>query len=300
MSSSGSTRTLWLSLAGIALLFGAVAILQIRIDAQTRDFATQKEELLLSSPSAIQKLSLGYDSLLADIYWTRAVQYYGSHLNAPSHFQLLWPLLDVTTTLDPKLVVAYRFGAIFLSEPLAGANRTDLAVKLVKRGIQANPDNWYLAGDLGFLYYWRLKDYPDAAAAYYKGSQIPNAPAWLGVMAARVSALGGSLDTSRIMWSEIYESAQDPRVRKMALKALEGLKAQSDEQQLDQLAAQYQKRFGRYPTSTEELRAAGFLKGIPQDPEGYPYVFEADGKSALDPQSPVVIPAPAKVPGASK
>ncbi len=169
MSSSESTRTLWLSLAGVALLFGAVAILQIRIDEQTRDFATQKEELLLSSPSAIQKLSLGYDSLLADIYWTRAVQYYGSHLNAPSHFQLLWPLLDVTTTLDPKLVVAYRFGAIFLSEPLAGANRTDLAVKLVKRGIQANPDNWHLYGDLGFLYYWGMKDYPDAAAAYFDG-----------------------------------------------------------------------------------------------------------------------------------
>ena len=300
MSFSGSTRTLWLSLAGVALLFGAVAMLQIRIDAQTHDFAKQKEELLLSSPSAIQKLSLGYDSLLADIYWTRAVQYYGSHLDAPSHFPLLWPLLDVTTTLDPKLVVAYRFGAIFLSEPLAGANRTDLAVKLVKRGIEANPGNWHLAGDLGFLYYWRMKDYPDAAAAYHRGSQIPNAPAWLGVMAARVSALGGSVDTSRMMWSEIYESTQDPRVRKMALKALEGLKAQSDEEQLDQLAAIYQKRFGRYPASTEELRAAGFLRGIPHDPEGYPYIFEADGKSALDPQSPVVIPTPAKVPGASK
>ena len=300
MSSSGSTRTLWLSLAGVVLLFGAVAILQIRIDEQTRDFATQKEELLLSSPFAIQKLSLGYDSLLADIYWTRAVQYYGSHVGVPSHFDLLWPLLDVTTTLDPKLVVAYRFGAIFLSEPVAGANRTDLAVKLVKRGIQANPDNWHLYGDLGFLYYWRMKDYPDAAAAYFDGGKIPNAPAWLGVMAARVSALGGSIDTSRMMWSEIYESAQDPRVRKMALKELEGLKAQSDEQQLDQLAAEYRKRFGRYPTSTEELRTAGLVREIPLDPEGYPYIFGANGKSSLNPQNPIIIPAPPQVPGASK
>jgi hypothetical protein len=301
MSSSGSTRTLWLSLAGVALLLGAVAILQIRIDEQTRDFATQKEELLLSSPAAIQKLSLGYDSLLADIYWTRAVQYYGSRLAQPHpNFDLLWPLLNITTTLDPKLVVAYHFGAVFLSEQVVGANRTDLAIKLVRRGIEANPDNWYLCGDLGFLYYWRMKDYPDAVDAYVEGSKIPGAPPWMKLMAARVSAMGGSIETSRMIWSEIYESTNDKNVRNMARKELKVLKAQGDEEHLDEIAADYKKRFGHYPTSTEELRAAGLVRGIPLDPEGYPYVLGADGKSSLNPRSPIVIPAPPQVPGASK
>jgi hypothetical protein len=301
MSRSGSTRVLWLSLAAIAPLLGGAAILQGRIDAGTRDFAVEKEELLLSSPSAIEKLSLGYDSLLADVYWTRAVQYYGWRVETESlDFHLLWPLLDITTTLDPKLIVAYRFGAIFLSEPVAGANRTDLAIQLVKRGIEANPDNWHLNGDLGFLYYWRMKDYPDAAAAYLDGSKKPNAPAWLRLMAARVSAMGGSIDTSRMIWSEIYESTEDPHVRKKAAEELEALKVEDDEQHLDELARDYQKRFGRYPTSSEELRAAGLLGGIPLDPEGYPYIFGADGKSGLNPQSPIDIPAPPMVPGASK
>jgi hypothetical protein len=291
----------WATLAGVVLLFGAIAGLQGRIDAQTRDFAVQKEVLLLSSPAAIRKISLGYDSLLADIYWTRAVQYYGSHLDLPNqNFDLLWPLLDVATTLDPKLVVAYRFGAIFLSEPTAGANRTDLAVKLVERGIAANPDQWHLDGDLGFLYYWRMKDYPDAAATYLEGSKKPNAPSWLKLMAARVSAMGGSIQTSRMIWSEIYESSKDTRVRKRALQELEALKAQSDEQQLDALAADYQKRFGYYPTSGEQLEAAGMVRGIPVDPEGYRYVLGADGKSSLSPHSPIVIEAPAQLPGASK
>ena len=31
------------------------------------------------SPKAVKRLSLGYDGLLADIYWTRAVQYFGGH-----------------------------------------------------------------------------------------------------------------------------------------------------------------------------------------------------------------------------
>jgi len=291
----------WSALAAIVLLFGAIAMLQSRIDVKTSDFAIQKQELLLSSPQAIKKLSLGYDSLLGDIYWTRVVQYYGSRLAEPHpNFDLLWPLLNITTTLDPKLVVAYHFGAVFLSEQVVGANRTDLAIKLVRRGIETNPDNWYLCGDLGFLYYWRMKDYPDAVDAYLEGSKIPGAPPWMKLMAARVSDMGGTIETSRMIWSEIYESTNDKNVRNMAVKELKALKAQGDEEHLDEIAADYKERFGHYPTSTEELRAAGLVRGIPLDPEGYPYIFGANGKSSLNPQSPIVIPAPPRVPGASK
>jgi hypothetical protein len=300
MSRLRATGVPWAALAAIVVLFGLIAAMQARIDADARGFAVQKEELLLSSPTAIQKLSLGYDSLLADIYWTRAVQYYGSRLGPGKHnFDLLYPLLDVATTLDPKLIVAYRFGAIFLSEQVLGANRTDLAIKLVKRGIEANPDNWRLSGDLGFLYYWRMKDYSDSAAVYLDGSKKPGAPPWMKLMAARVAAMGGSIDTSRMIWSQVYESTQDPRIRKMALKELEELKAQDDEQHLDELATDYRKRFGRFPASIEEMQKAELLPQVPVDAEGYPYRLGADGKSRLDPRSPIVIEAPPKPPGAS-
>ncbi len=116
----------------------------MRIEAETRAMAQQQEQLLLRSGPMLKRLSLGYDSLLGDVYWTRAVQYYGSRVGSHGEkFELLWPLLDITTTLDPNLMVAYRFGAIFLSEPRpTGADRPDLAVELVKRGVAANPDDW--------------------------------------------------------------------------------------------------------------------------------------------------------------
>ena len=61
-------------------------------------------------------MSLGYDGLLADIYWTRAVQYFGSkHHEGSRNFDLLAPLLEITTTLDPHLLVAYEYGANFLA-----------------------------------------------------------------------------------------------------------------------------------------------------------------------------------------
>ena len=289
-------RSLWTAIGGVPVLFLAIVAVQMRIDAQARATARTQEELVLRSPSAVKQLSLGYDSLLADIYWTRAIQYYGERV-ATEHaqFGLLWPLLDITTTLDPKLLVAYRFGAVFLAERgRGGAGRPDLAVQLVQRGIAANPDDWHLHADLGFLYYWWLEDYPKASAAYLEGSKVPKAPPLLKMMAARVAEKGGALETSRMIWSEIAASTKDPRIRKRAIEMMRGLKAQEDEMHLDEFAEAYKKRFERYPSSGAELRDAGLLPGVPVDPEGYPYVFGPDGKSRLDPKSPVVIPPPVK------
>ncbi len=292
MNHPSQTRSLWTAVVGVPLLFVAIAALQVRIDASTRAFAPETEELLLRSGSAVQQMSLGYDSLLADIYWTRAVQYYGSRAGIEgAKFELLWPLLDIATTLDSKLIVAYRFGAIFLSEPApTGAGRPDLAVELVKRGIAANPDNYFLSGDLGFLYYWRMQDYPKSAEAYLEGSKIPNAPSWLKMMAARVAEKGGSLETSRMIWSQVYETSQDKQVRGKAMEMLRGLRAQADEAQLDELAQDYKSRFGHFPASASDLLDAGLLRGVAADPAGYPYIFRPDGKSSLNPQSPIVIP----------
>jgi hypothetical protein len=277
-----------------------VAALQAGIDARTRTAKQERDELLLSSPSALRKISLGYDSLLADVYWTRAVQYYGSRVGTDHpNFDLLWPLLNITTTLDPKLVIAYHFGAVFLSETdRGGAGRPDLAIKLVKRGIAANPNRWVLGADLGFLYYWWMKDYPDSAAAYLEAGKRPEAPLWLKIMAARVAQKGGSLETSRMIWTQLYESTQNPTVRKRAAEMLRGLKAQQDEMDLDESAGEYQKRFGRFPASMAELRDAGLVRGIPTDPDGYPYAFGPDGKSQLNPRSPVVILPEMKAPPA--
>lgn len=264
----------------------------MRIEAETRTVGQQKEELLLRSGPMLKRLSLGYDSLLGDIYWTRAVQYYGARVGNPGEkFVLLWPLLDITTTLDPSLIVAYRFGAIFLSEPMpTGADRSDLAVELVKKGVAANPNSWELSSDLGFLYYWHLKDYEKASAAYLQGSKIPNAPSWMKMMAAQVAEKGNAFSNSLAIWSELYETTQNEKVKKNAFQHLQSLHALQDTVELNKLAEQYRKQNGRYPSSVKELNDRGLLQGIPLDPAGFPYGFGADGKAQLDPNSPITLP----------
>jgi hypothetical protein len=290
MKFSGRARSLSLALLGVPLLFWAIVVLQRSIDVRASAAAPRQDELLLRSGAVLKKLSLGYDSLLADIYWTRAVQYYGTWVGLPNaKFDRLWPLLDITTTLDPRLIIAYHFGAIFLSEPgNIGAGRSDLAVQLVKRGIAANPDNWHLNTDLAFIYFWRLHDYADAAQQYQQASEKPGAPPWLKLMAARMADRSGDMQTSRLIWAQIYDSSKQPAIRKMAMENLLGLKALAEEKALDEISEEYRRKFGRYPASTQEMAEAKLLGGVPLDPAGFPYRLGPDGQAHLDPRSPVL------------
>jgi tetratricopeptide (TPR) repeat protein len=276
----------------VTVLLASAGLVQRRIDAATRSEAAKQQELLVTSGPLLKKLSLGYDSLLADIYWTRAVQYYGARIGKrDANFDSLAPLLHISTTLDPRLIIAYRFGAIFLSEPRPmGAGRTDLAIDLAKRGIAANPNDWHLYYDLGYLYYWRLKDYADSSATFLAGGKVPNAPEFMKLIAARIAEKGGSIATSRVIFSQLYQSTNDPAVRKAALRQLRALRAEDDIAHLDDIIGAFRKRFGRNPASIRELNSAGLLPGIPADPGGFPYIIGRDGKAHLDPDSPVELP----------
>ena len=82
--------------------------------------ASRLETRLLYIPDGevLDRMALSFDVLLADVYWIRAIQHYGGTRQSEGeekNYDLLGPLLDVATTLDPRFNAAYRFGAIFLT-----------------------------------------------------------------------------------------------------------------------------------------------------------------------------------------
>jgi tetratricopeptide (TPR) repeat protein len=274
----------------IVLGFAGVWRLQVAIDRERASAIRQGDELLVTSPRVLKLLSFEYAPLLGQVYWTRAVQYYGEqHANRSSDFSSLWPLLDIATTLDPNLLPAYRFGSMFLSEAKPeGAGRPDQAVALLQRGIQENPDYWRFYEDLGFVYYMDAKDYTKAAQAFEEGSRRPHAQIWMRVMAAKVAAEGESFETSMFLWRDVYQNAIDPDTKKGALTHLQLLRVREDCKQLDALVEKYEKRFGHPPDNISQLVQSGMLDRIPVDPLGIAYMLDAQGKAQLNPQSPLV------------
>jgi hypothetical protein len=246
----------------------------------TRVNATLEETLFISSPKVLKRMSLGYDGLLADIYWTRAVQYFGSHHAAGAeHYDLLGPLLNITTTLDPHLIPAYEFGSSFLTaQPPYGAGMPQQAVELMEHGIRNNPNEWHLYFNLGFIYYTELKNPAKAAEAFLRGSQLPNAHPWLKIMAAQTSSAAGDHATAQMMWKATYDTSTDKRVKANAAAHLTAAIVDAQAEELENIVASYQLTAGRAPSSFNDLVRAGMLKGIPVDPLGNPYVLTHDGR----------------------
>ncbi len=282
MTMTGSRKvTAAASLLLLISLAGSILLLR-RLD-QMRTHATLEEVLYFNSPKWIKRLSLGYDGLLADIYWTRTVQYFGiRHAMRATDYNLLSPLLEITTALDPKLIVAYEFGANFLgSKPPLGAGQPEKAIALLESGIRNNPDDWKLYFNLGFFYYIDLKDYAHAAEAFERGTKVPKAHPFLRIMAAKMAQHAGEIGTARMLWQATYATTKEDLIKQNAIAHLRALDVDEGVAELEKIVAAYSEKTGRLPSSFNQLIEAGMLAGVPRDPDRKPYKLMADGRIEL-------------------
>jgi hypothetical protein len=259
--------------------------------------------LYLSAGNVLARVGLSYDAVLADLYWVRAIQHYGGdrlHPGASKRYDLLYPLLDVTTSLDPRFTVAYRFGAIFLAEPYpGGAGRPELAVALLEKGVRAAPEKWEYYHDIGFVYYWHLRDYNRAAEWFLKGADRPGGPWWLRTYAAVMLTRGGNREASRFMWRNIYETADNDWLRRNAETRLLQLDALDEIDALEAAVRAFEGRLGRYPGSWEELVVAHLVGRVPVDPAGAPYVLDPRTGTVSVSDASTLYPLPVEPGGSS-
>ena len=254
--------------------------------------------LYVRSGEFMKRAALSYDSLLADVYWIRAVQHFGGtklSTDPLKQYDLLYPLLDLTTSLDPRFNIAYRFGAIFLAEPPPGGpGRPDQSIALLEKGLKARPGTWELAEDIGFVHYWWLHDYPRAAEWFKRAGAMPGAPNWLAPLAAVTLAQGGNRASSRQLWQEVLSNADADWLRTQARFRLSQLDAMDQIGTLEDVVRTYEQRTGARPRTWTDLVRAGYLRGLPIDSERYLFQLNpATGRVTLAPESPLnPLPAP--------
>lgn len=280
----------------IAVLLAMSVGVQATRDARWSPFTPPNPTMWLQSGPAAQKLALGFKNLVADAYWIRAVVYYGGRLHdnrnaAPDavakNFDLLFPLLDLVTTLDPHFRIAYRFGAIFLTESYPnGPGRPDQAIDLLQRGIERDAGRWEYFHDIGFVYYWWLHDYTKAAQWWVRGAERPGAAEWLKPLAATTLAAGGNRQTSRQLWSELAKSDTE-YVRAQAERRLLQLDAMDAIDALTTAVQRFIEREHRAPRSWNELAQVERLPRMPVDPAGVAFSLDPSGHIDLSRQSPL-------------
>ncbi len=268
----------WLA-APLALLAALVPWTQMRIDERLGQFRAQDESLYLWSGRHVKRLSPGFEGLMADIYWLRTVQYFGGQraFAREKRFELLYPLIEITTTLDPRLEIAYRYGAIFLSEPPPiGAGRPRDGIAILERGTKALPQAWRLRQDLGFFHFLFLDDAHRAAEILFEAAEIPGAAYWLKTLAADILAKGGEREASRRMWQQLYEQSEEGVIKQNARERLRILDALDQADALTAKAAEFERRVGRRPRSLSELTAIGVAGRLLADSSGAPFAYDPE------------------------
>jgi tetratricopeptide (TPR) repeat protein len=277
MTMAQPLRTQW-PFAAIAGLLALSIWLQVTRDRGWTAYEPATPVMWLQSPSAVKTASLGFDALVADFYWMRAVVYFGRQSlseDPNKNYDLLHPLLDLVTTLDPRFNVAYRFGAIFLSEPAPdGPGRPDLAIALLEKGFALNPHRWEYLHDIGFIYYWHQREFGKGAEYLERAATVPGAPVWLRSTAATMHADQGNRESARLLWRQIRDAAENDRLRAVANLRLQQLDAMDGIDQLNQIVRRFEQQTGRVPSDWRELIAARLIRGIPLDPAETP--FEID------------------------
>ena len=230
--------------ACLVLSLAASIVVLRRSDEAPAASNARRSPFSQSSPTVIKRASLGYDGLMACIYWTRAVQYFGNrHHNDAVSYNLLAPLLEITTHLDPHLLVAYEFGSSFLApKPPVGAGQPERAIQLMEYGIQNNPNDWHLYYNLGFVYYMDVKDYAKAAQTFERGSKAPDAHPFMKVMAAQMAQHAGEFEMARELWTATYQTTQDKLIRENAVDHLLALRVDEDITHLQQGVTRFGER----------------------------------------------------------
>lgn len=267
-----------------------VPLTQGRIDAAVEKLGPEPDVSSVWTGPVVRAFSLGFREILSDLYWLRAVQYYGRQklIEAPTGYADLQPLLETAAELDPRFEIVYRYGAVFLSEARpVGAGQPEAGIAFLGKGADRNPTNWRLRQDQGLFASVYLDDAPRGAQLLLQAAEIPGAAPWLKPLAAQVLGQGGALEASIQMWTIIREQSEPGILRDNAEAQLKVVQNRLVARTLQERIAEYRERTGDLGATLDELRARGVI-GSTRDLADVPFEFNpADGSIAVSKQSPL-------------
>lgn len=268
----------------VAGLLASIALQVVR-ERSYPQISSPVAEAYFTSGDTVGRFALSFKSVLADVYWIRAIQYFAATRlqgQPTGPRDLLFPLLDITTTLDPSFNLAYRFGAVFLAEQHeTGTGQPELAIKLLDKGFAQNPRRWEYLYDKAFIYYWTYRDTRAAAHWFSRAAQVPDSADWLPGLAAFMLVQGGDRRSSRFLFEQMRQTSEHEYMRKNAEFRLAQLDLLDAIDQLNRLLDRHAALSGARATTWEPLIARGWLRGVPTDPAGKPLIVDASGRAAL-------------------
>jgi tetratricopeptide (TPR) repeat protein len=234
-------------------------------------------------PKQVRALALGFDALVADFYWLKAVQVVGG-VESVDHDRAehLGKLVDVVTTLNPQVDHPYRFAAIWLTHDEAQVRE---AIRLLQRATEHHPDDWRNHFYIGFTRFFYLAEYELAAEALERAVRLPGAPDYLPRLVARLHAQSRDIDVAELFLREMLRNTQDPDDQAQIQIALDEIEIEYKARHLEAARSAYRKLAGHDLRRVEDLIRPPFrmLEKLPSpEPDAIPASLARGSKWKID------------------
>ncbi len=228
--------------------------------------------IYIPSGKYLKYASFGHQSLLADLIYIWAIQYF-SNYSVPERFQYLTHVFSIISELDPGYLDPYQIGALIA---IYDARDFDTAIEILEIGLKKNPEQWIFPWQAGHYAQILLKDFELAKKYYKTAMEIEGSPSIIKRLYSNAVYQLGDYHTAWENWLEIYNSSDDERVKKIASNHLYRTKAAMDIQKITGALKEYQNKFNRLPEKLADLVSSGFLESVPQDLDGQDYIYDSD------------------------
>ena len=245
--------------------------LKLETDTISRKKIHGSSIIYVPSGKYLKYATFGCSSLLADLVYLWAIQYYSDE-SITDRFQHLDHIFSIISELDSRYSDPYDVGALIAAYE---AGDLGLSLKILDKGLENIPDQWFFPYTAGHYAQFIKKD-PALAQEYYKKAMaIKGAPDVIRRLYA--DAIFKAMDYERALqtWLEIFETAKEDRIKKIASNHIYQVKAAMDIQNIKQAIEKFKKRFGRLPMELSQLVKAGFLNTLPKDLDGKDYLYDS-------------------------
>lgn len=229
---------------------------------------------VVPAASAARWLSLGHPTLLANLFYLRAVQYIGEPRAGERGWEKLYPIVELVTDLDPGHGYAYQVAGTILGS----YDRVEESNAILEKGMRNCPDRYILPFLRAFNAFYYAGDYAEAGRFVEIAARTPGAPAHLRQNVLAMYVKGNRTDAALAFLEQARAAAQDDETRRAIDVQVKQALLERDAALLDEAMARYEERHGMRPFGLFALLADGLVERIPEDPFGGVYVIGADGR----------------------
>ncbi|MEW6203128.1 MAG: hypothetical protein AB1546_14210 [bacterium] len=281
----------------LGVIFPTLVMLQTHLHEKRGTERHAVRIFFLPSKLFLDLFSLGFDQIISDYFWIKAVTFsesdmidkvliltdeqmhdaLHSQVQSETGNKIVYQYLELATHFDPKFIYAYEFGGTIL----AWDGDVELANNLLERGLKENPKEWKLAYYLGFNHYFFLKNYIETIRWFKEVNKINPSKIREGTIAS-LYLFADRVDTALKLLETLYKTAKDTDTREYYAEKIRYFLVEKHLKFLNQAIKVYNEIYHQPPEKINDLLDSGIITNIPVEPFGGEYMIDHTDHTAVN------------------